>query len=131
MKDAQEDTVIDRITITGLTAIGHHGVFPEERRDGQIFVVDVELLLALDTRSDDLTRTVNYAEVAEQVIEVITGEAFNLIETVAGLVADRCLAFDLVSGVVVTVHKPQAPVAQRFTDLSVTINRSKNDERPL
>lgn len=131
MKDAQEDTVIDRITITGLTAIGHHGVFPEERRDGQIFVVDVELLLALDTRSDDLTRTVNYAEVAEQVIEVITGEAFNLIETVAGLVADRCLALDLVSGVVVTVHKPQAPVAQRFTDLSVTIKRSKNDERPL
>ncbi|MGV8845026.1 dihydroneopterin aldolase [Tessaracoccus sp.] len=122
---------MDRITITGLTALGHHGVFPEERRDGQIFVVDVDLVLALDTRSDDLTRTVNYAEVAEQVIEVITGEACNLIETVAGRVADRCLAFELVSGVAVTVHKPQAPVAQRFTDLSVTINRSKNDERPL
>ena len=106
-------------------------MFPEERRDGQPFVVDVELSLDLDTRSDDLARTVNYAEVADQVVGVITGEPFNLVETVAGRVADRCLAFDLVAAVVVTVHKPQAPVAHDFTDLSVTIHRSKHDEWPL
>ncbi|WP_407703294.1 dihydroneopterin aldolase [Tessaracoccus antarcticus] len=122
---------IDRITIAGLTATGRHGVFPEERRDGQPFVVDVELSLDLDTRSDDLARTVNYAEVADQVIDVITGDPCNLVETVAGRIADRCLAFDLVSDVMVTVHKPHAPVAHSFTDLSVTIHRSRHDQRPL
>ena len=115
----------------GLTATGHHGVFPEERRDGQIFVVDVELGLTIDTRSDDLSTTVNYASVADQVMEVITGDACNLIETVAGRIADRCLSFDRVFDVVVTVHKPQAPVQHEFTDLSVTIHRSKHDQRPL
>ena len=63
--NGKENPAIDRITITGLTANGHHGVFPEERRDGQVFVVDVELRVPLDTRSDDLARTVNYAEVAD------------------------------------------------------------------
>lgn len=127
----KENAAIDRITITGLTATGHHGVLPEERRDGQLFVVDVELELPLDTRSDDLTRTVNYAEVADHVVAVITGEPCNLIETVAGRVADRCLSFPLVSGVLVTVHKPRAPVPHTFTDLSVTIHRSRHDQRPL
>lgn len=127
----KEDPAIDRITITGVTATGHHGVFPQERRDGQLFVVDVELQLTLDTSSDDLSRTVSYAEVADHVVDVITGEPCNLIETVAGRVADRCLAFAPVTGVVVTVHKPQAPVPHTFTDLSVTIHRSRHDQRPL
>ncbi len=114
-----------------MTATGHHGVFPEERRDGQIFVVDVELGMSLDTQADDLSATVNYAEVAEGVEAVITGRAFNLIETVAGRVADRCLSFDGVLEVTVTVHKPHAPVQQEFTDLSVTIHRSTHDQRTL
>ena len=122
---------IDRITIAGLTAHGRHGVFPQERRDGQEFVVDVELFLPLDTRSDDLGKTVNYALVADRVIEVIAGDPCDLVETVAGRVADRCLAFDLVSEVSVTVHKPHAPLGHSFTDLSVTIHRSTHDERPL
>ncbi len=44
----------------GLRAHGHHGVFDFERRDGQEFIVDVEL--GLDTRTaaagDDLSATV-------------------------------------------------------------------------
>ena len=129
--EPQENAAIDRITLTGLTATGHHGVHPQERRDGQTFVVDVELHLPLDSVSDDLHKTVNYAEVADQVIGVITGEAVDLIETVAGRIADRCLAFDLVREVVVTVHKPHAPIPHTATDLSVTIHRSRHDQRSL
>lgn len=88
-------------------------------------MVDVELEVCLDTLSDDLARTVNYAAVADRVVDVMTGEACDLLETVAGRIAERCLAFDLVTGVLVTVHKPQAPMPHIFTDLSVTIHRSK------
>ncbi len=94
-------------------------------------MVDVELGLDLDTRSDDLSTTVSYADVADEVVAIIRGEAFNLIETVAGRVADRCLAHERVAEVKVTVHKPQAPVQHDFTDLSVTIHRSRHDQRPL
>ncbi len=94
-------------------------------------MVDVELHLPLDTGSDDLSRTVNYAAVVDEVLDVITGQPCNLIETVAGRIADRCLAFELVSGVVVTVHKPHARMPHPPTDLSVTIHRSRHDQRPL
>ena len=60
---------LDRIALSGLRAVGYHGVFDFERREGQEFVVDV--VLDVDTRvaalSDDLSDTVNYADVADAV----------------------------------------------------------------
>jgi len=122
---------VDAINITGLTATGFHGVFPEERLNGQRFVVDVELGLHLETRSDELSDTVNYAEIANLIRAEIEGEPCKLIETLAGRIADRCLSNSLVQRVRVTVHKPQAPVPHELSDLSVTIIRSSHEQRSL
>ncbi len=118
---------LDRIAVTGIAVRGHHGVLPEERRDGQTFVVDVAL--GLDTRSaaatDDLARTVDYSAVAQQVVAVVAGEPLDLIETLASRIADLCLAHDLVEVVEVVVHKPEAPVGAPFSDVTVTIVRRR------
>ena len=65
----------DRITLTGLTARGNHGVFDFERRDGQDFVVDVELELdtAPAARTDDVADTVDYGALAEALVAVVGG----------------------------------------------------------
>jgi dihydroneopterin aldolase len=118
---------LDRIALRGLRARGFHGVLPEERALGQTFVVDVEL--AVDTRpaadGDDLTRTVHYGVVAEEVAAIVTGEPLRLLETLAQRIADQCLAHEAVREVAVTVHKPQAPITVPFDDVAVTINRSR------
>ena len=111
---------MDAINITGLVATGFHGVFPEERVEGQRFV---------DTQSDDLANTVNYAEIAGMIRTEVEGEPCQLIETLAGRIADRCLSHPLVQQVRVTVHKPQAPVPHEISDLSVTITRSSHEQR--
>ena len=115
----------DRIALTGLRVRGHHGVLPEERRDGQDFVVDVVLHLDLAPagRSDDLTRTVHYGELAEALAAVVEGEPVDLVEALAERLADVCLAHDLVRRVEVTVHKPHAPIAREFADVSVALVR--------
>jgi dihydroneopterin aldolase/2-amino-4-hydroxy-6-hydroxymethyldihydropteridine diphosphokinase len=115
----------DRIAIRGLRGHGRHGVFASERETGQTFVVD--LVISLDTRpaasSDDLAATVHYGIVAERVVAEIEGEPVDLIETLAQRIADRCLEFEGVGAVEVTVHKPEAPVTVPFDDVSVTIVR--------
>ncbi|MEU6852411.1 dihydroneopterin aldolase [Actinacidiphila alni] len=118
---------MDRVTLRGLRALGHHGVFEHEREDGQIFVVD--LVLGLDTApaaaGDDLSRTVHYGVVAEEVAAVVTGEPVDLIETLAQRIADTCLAHEVVREVEVTVHKPDAPITVPFDDVTVTITRRR------
>jgi dihydroneopterin aldolase len=115
----------DRIRLAGLRVRGHHGVLPEERRDGQEFVVDVELVV--DTRaaaaSDELADTADYGALANRLAEVVAGEPVNLLETLAARLADVCLRHPLVISARVTVHKPHAPIPLPFEDVSVTVER--------
>jgi dihydroneopterin aldolase len=117
--------VTDRIVLRGLRAIGHHGVYAEERATGQPFVVDVvlEVDLSAATASDDVADTVHYGELAARVVAVVEGDPVNLIEVLAQRVADTCLTDDRVEAVEVTVHKPQAPVGVEFDDVAVSIVR--------
>jgi dihydroneopterin aldolase len=117
----------DRITLTGIRATGFHGVYPDERRDGQEFVADVtlELSLADAARTDDVADTVHYGELADAVAGVLSGDPVDLIETVAERIADLALADPRVDAAEVTVHKPQAPIAVPFADVSVTIRRER------
>ncbi|MGW5094059.1 dihydroneopterin aldolase [Streptomyces nodosus] len=118
---------MDRVALRGLKARGHHGVFPEEREEGQTFVVDV--VLGLDTRpaaaGDDLSRTVNYGVVAEEVVALVEGDPVDLIETLAERIALSCLKHAPVQEVEVCVHKPGAPITVPFDDVTVTITRSR------
>lgn len=117
----------DRIELRGLRARGRHGVLPAETTLGQVFVVDLvlEADLAPAGRQDDLTLTVNYAEVAQQVHDLVTGPPVALIETLAEQIAAAVLTHPPVLAVEVTVHKPQAPVPVPFDDVAVRIRRTR------
>ena len=119
--------VPDRIALRGVSAHAYHGVYAFERERGQTFSVDA--VLDVDTRAaavgDDLDKTVNYAELAQKLHAVLTGEPVNLLETLAQRLADVCLADALVDAVEITVHKPQAELGVPFDDVTVAIRRQK------
>jgi 7,8-dihydroneopterin aldolase/epimerase/oxygenase len=117
----------DRIVLRGLRAHGFHGVYDAERATGQLFLVDVDLVLDLRpaAASDDVTDTVHYGELAERVVAVVEGEPVALLETLAQRVADVCLSDPKVVETTVMVHKPEAPVAVPFDDVAVTIVRRR------
>lgn len=83
----------DSIQITGITLHGFHGVYDEERQDGQTFIVDLTLYLstAKASKKDSLSHTVDYSKVVDSVASLITGEPVNLIETLAEQIADTLL----------------------------------------
>ena len=118
---------MDRITLSGIEAFGHHGVLPHEREYGQRFVVDVVLGLDLSRAgaSDDLRDTVDYGALSADVAAIVGGEPVDLIETVAERIAQRCLTDERVRTVEVTVHKPAAPVPVVAAEVSVTLHRER------
>lgn len=118
----------DRIVLEGISARGFHGVLDVEKTDGQDFVVDVTLEVDLRRagRSDLLTHTVNYAEVAADIEALITGPSMDLIETLADQIAAAALRHPLVQAVEVTVHKPHAPVGVPFGDVRVVVERRRD-----
>jgi len=117
----------DTITLNGLRAYGHHGVYDFERAQGQEFIVDVVLELDLGpaAQSDDVADTVHYGELADALVAIVTGEPVNLLETLAARLLDACLVDARVRRATVTVHKPQAPIPHAFADVSVTLRRGR------
>ena len=115
----------DELSVSGIECFAHHGVFEHEKRDGQVFVID--LVLGIDTRSaaasDDLHDTVDYGSLVAHVKAAVESDPVDLIETVAQRISDVCLLDDRVEWARVTVHKPGAPIDATFADVTLTITR--------
>ncbi|MUM19538.1 dihydroneopterin aldolase [Mycobacteroides sp. CBMA 326] len=111
----------DRIELRGLKVFGYHGVFEHERRDGQEFSIDITVWMDLDTASatDQLTDTLDYGELAQRAAAIVSGPPRNLIESVAGAIADDVMTDARVHAVEAVVHKPNAPIPLTFGDVAV------------
>jgi dihydroneopterin aldolase len=119
----------DELQIRGIECYGHHGVFDFERREGQVFIID--LVLGLDTRlaaqSDDLHDTVDYGSLVTSAKAAVEKDPVDLIETLAQRIADVCLLDDRVQWTTVTVHKPDAPIDATYSDVALTITRKRSE----
>lgn len=119
------------IALRGLQVQASHGVYEYERQTKQPFLVDI--VANLSTRraaaTDDLKETLNYGQLAEETMAIMTGSPVMLIETLAERIADQVLTHPIVDSVEVTVHKPNAPIRYSFEDVAVKILRVRGGAR--
>jgi dihydroneopterin aldolase len=118
----------DRIEIRDLRVLGRHGVLPEEKEQAQPFALDI--VAWLDTRtaqqSDALTDTVDYGVLAQTAADVVQGRSFQLLEALAGRLADALLITDpRLEAVEVTVRKLRPPLALDVGSTGVRVRRSR------
>lgn len=116
---------LDTVVIEGIQATAKHGLLPQEKEKPQPFLVDV--VIHLDTRaaakSDEIAKSVDYGSVAKEVVERLTGEPADLIETVAERIARGVLELGAALAVDVVIHKPEANLGVPFSDVHVHIRR--------
>jgi 7,8-dihydroneopterin aldolase/epimerase/oxygenase len=120
--------VSDSVFVNGLVLHAYHGVMPHEGKVGQSFILDFVLDIDLTNaaKSDKLADTVSYDAVVSVVGRTFTGKRYRLVEAAAGAVADAVLQnFPRIQTVRITVRKPHAPVAAVFTDVGVTLIRTR------
>lgn len=125
---AAREVTLDRVELRGIAGFGYHGVLDFERERGQRFVADVSCFmdLSVPAKSDDLSDTVDYSALAQAIHADLERDPVNLIEALADRIARTCLETPRVHAVQVTVHKPQAPIPLDFSDVAVTLTRSRN-----
>ena len=113
------------IEVKGIKAYGKHGIYAEEKKEEQLFLIDVKAILRDTSRARDnieedlLEETINYETIVESVIELVKEESFNLIETLALKIVDA-LRNPRLEEILVTVHKPNTILNQSTEDISVT-----------
>ena len=119
----------DKIIMKDMAFFGYHGVMKEERALGQKFIVSIELSLSLKEagKTDDINKTVSYAEVYDLVKKLVENVKFMLLEALSENIALIILKdFQMVSEVSVEIKKPEAPIPGIFNYMAVKINRSRD-----
>lgn len=121
---------MDKIIIKDFEVFGNHGVFEEEKRLGQKFVLSIELFL--DTRlagvTGDLSKSVHYGDLTHKVEEEFKKQSYDLIETAAEKICEFILLeYPLVDRVRVSLKKPWAPILRSLDTVSIEIDRGWNE----
>jgi len=116
---------MDRIFIRELALRCIIGIYPEERREKQDIVINIEMHADLRKagRTDCLDDTVDYKSVKKEVLRLVEGSGFQLIESLAERIADIALEHDRVQRVVVTIDKPGALRFARSSAVEITRSR--------
>lgn len=117
----------DKISIKNLEVFARHGVFPEENKLGQKFLVNA--VLYTDTRAagmeDDLTKSIHYGIISQKITDFLREHTYQLIETAAELLVQELLLHtEHLQAVTLELKKPWAPVGLPLETVSVTITRS-------
>jgi dihydroneopterin aldolase len=102
----------DKLLLDDVRFYGQHGTTKAEQAIGAWFSVDAELALDLTPAalSDDLGATVDYGQVAHRIVEIGTRNRVNLLERLAGLIAESLLREFPAETVRVRVRKLTAPL---------------------
>lgn len=122
---------MDKILIRGLRVFAFHGVNPEEKEEGQLFVVD--LTACLDLRgacnTDRLENTVSYAKIIKTVRRVLQADKNDLLEFTAQQIIDAVFAeYPPVQQLTVVLKKPDAPIRADFDYVAVELSRGRKQD---
>lgn len=122
---------MDKIVLDNMEFYGYHGVYEEENKLGQRYRVSAVLHLDLSVagKTDDLNKSVNYAEVYTICKGIVEGKAYNLIEAVAERISAEILAaYPIIQSCRIKVVKPDPPIPGHYNSVAVEIMREQGHE---
>ncbi|WP_062051256.1 dihydroneopterin aldolase [Bacillus sp. JCM 19034] len=121
---------MDRIYLNELLFYGYHGVFPEEQKLGQRYIVDVVMALDLKKagQTDELDYTIDYGDAYKRIQSIVEGKPFKLIEVVAEKIAEELLqSYSILHECTVKVTKPNPPIDGQYKSVAVEVTRGTNE----
>ncbi|SDC71445.1 dihydroneopterin aldolase [Shouchella lonarensis] len=121
---------MDKIHMKQLSFYGYHGVFPEERKLGQRFMVDVTLMLDLSAAAlnDELTASIDYGDVYARIRDIVEGKPHQLVEALTNTIMEELFAaYERLQACTVVVTKPDPPIPGHYQSVAVEMTRQRDD----
>ncbi len=117
---------MEQILVQGLQVFGYHGVYEQEKEEGQTFLVNcvMDTSFASAIHSDDVGETVDYGTVCLFIKKYFEGKAYDLLEKVADELATSIMyAFPGIEKIQIQITKPNAPIPMEFESVGVRVEK--------
>ena len=116
-----------KIKLNKIELFGYHGVNRDEIKNGQKFEIDVEVYhdITKAIRIDDISMTVDYAKLYENVVNVFSSSRYNLIEHLGYKILDSIMHTFTVSSCKVIIRKPDVPINGKLESIEVEVTQER------
>lgn len=121
---------MDKIIINDLQIYAYHGVNLKEKEQGQMFIMSLIIYLDLSNAAekDDLSLTIDYSSLCQDVEKVFKRKKYALIEAAAMDVIKMIISkYRIANEVEILLKKPDAPLEQKLDYVAVNIKRSRSE----
>jgi dihydroneopterin aldolase len=122
--------MLDKISLSNIHVFAYHGVYPEEQKLGQKFIISVDLFADLSTicNSDNIADGFCYGDTTHKIIHFCLNNRFNTLESLSHALGKYLFFINkIIHNVVIKIEKPNAPINCHIDSVSVEIHRSRND----
>ena len=123
-----------KIFVKNLKLYGYHGVREHERKDGQYFLFNIEVLIEDSDYSnrDKLENTLSYSDVIREVKRINKSKKYDLLETFSQVLANRIMEMSgLVRKVAIKIEKPSPPIDEKLDGVGVEYILDKDSRRSV
>ncbi len=121
---------MDKILVRNLKIFAYHGVNPEEKVQGQNFIMDIDAFvdISVPCKTDSVDDTVSYADIIEETVLIFTSRKYDLVERAAERVSEGLFErFEKIQALRILLKKPDAPIDADFEYVGVEIERNRKD----
>ena len=108
-----------------MSLFGYHGLYDEEKKNGQKFEINVECKLKNSSKNNHIEESIDYVLVMDLIHETFNNKRYKLIETLAHDICAAILDFERILKVEVSIKKPEAPIDYDIESVEVVCSKKK------
>tara|TARA_B100000674_G_C37764514_1_gene879574 strand:+ start:465 stop:824 length:360 start_codon:yes stop_codon:yes gene_type:complete len=114
------------IKLENLEFFGYHGIYDNEKVDGQVFVINIYISMKNDFSTDNIDSSIDYVKLYEFIKDSFNAKRFNLIESLAHkIINDLVSHFKIIDNINISIRKPSISIDGNKDFINVQLEYSR------
>lgn len=113
------------IKINEIQLFGYHGLYQEEKENGQNFIISLQIDIDYKDKSDKIENTLDYVDIIDQVKNVFSEKRYNLIETLAVEISENLMTNQKIKSLDISIKKESPPIDTKLNSVEVNLRKTR------
>ena len=111
------------IKINEIQLFGYHGLYEEEKENGQNFIISLSIDIEYTDKNDKIENTVDYTKIINEVKDTFNQKRYNLIESLAVVISDNLMKNKKIKSLDISIKKESPPIDAKINSVEVNLRK--------
>ena len=113
------------IKINEIQLFGYHGLYEEEKENGQNFIISICIDINYIDKNDKIENTIDFTKILNEVKETFNQKRYNLIESLAVAISDNLMRDKKINFLDISIKKESPPIDAKLNSVEVNLRKAR------